>query len=260
MNDYQTGLTGMKEALTETEALLRGFTRKAYADTFRDYYMGLLPAMEAIENLYQTVVDKDTMLMNMAGALASSAAEMREKVPRRERESLDISLGLIMAGYVFPSLLKYNGDSTKPLVASVQKAWKDKFPKSNLTPAEYEEIEAGFHKKFCFITTACCRRLNKPDDCYELTLLRRYRDTYMASLEDGEKLIAEYYDIAPSIVKHIDKRQDSAGIYDAVWNHYILPCIRLIEGGEYEECLSLYSDMVMDLKKRYFYETSSSRV
>lgn len=253
MSDYETGMTGMRNALKQHEQLIRGFTRKQYADTFKEYYMSLLPAMDAIENLYHSVVDKDAMLTNMGGGLAEGASELLSAAKRRERERLNINLSLVMAGYVFPALLRYKGDSSRELVDHVAKAWKEKFPKSNLTPAEYDDIEAGFHKKFCFITTACCRNRNKPDDCYELTLLRRYRDTYMASLPEGEKLIAMYYDVAPSIVKHINRRPDADQIYDMVWNTYILPCIRLIENGKYEDCLTLYGKMVMDLKQKYFY-------
>lgn len=253
MNDYETGIAGMKAALKEHESLLDGFTRKRYAERFRDYYMSMLPSMDAIENLYGKVVEKDTMLSNMAQALTGSAKQILEQAPKRDREKININLSLSMAGYVFPALYKYQGESSEELVKAVAKAWKEAFPKSNLTPAKYEDIEAGFHKKFCFITTACCRRQNKPDDCYELTLLRKYRDTYLASLPNGQDMIAVYYDIAPSIVKHIDRRPDAGQIYDQIWSDYILPCIRLIEGGKYEECRILYTNMVIDLKERYFY-------
>lgn len=253
MNDYEIAMAGMKEALKDHEALLQAFTRKQYAGKFSEYYMTLVPAMDAIENLYEKVVETDTMLDNMARGLVDTAEELLDAAPKRERERLNINLSLAMAGYVFPVLLKYGGDSSGPLVDHVAKVWKDRFPKSNLTPAQYEDIEAGFHKKFCFITTACCRNKNKPDDCYELTLLRRYRDTYMASLPDGQELIGMYYDIAPSIVKHINRRKDAGRIYDRIWNTYILPCIGLIEEGKYEDCRLLYSKMVMDLKEKYFY-------
>ena len=56
-------------------------------------------------------------------------------------------------------------------------AWKEAFPKSALQATSFEEIEQGFRKKFCYITSAVCETFGKPDDCYELTLLRNYRDT-----------------------------------------------------------------------------------
>lgn len=260
MTDYECGIGGMKGALSDHQMLIAGFVRKKYVEVFQKYYLSLEPALEAIEHLYQTVVDKETMLDNMARALVESSKEIMARTSKRDRETVTINLSLVMAGYVYPALLRYKGSSSRPLVDQVSRAWKAAYPKSNITPAEYEVIEQGFHKKFCFITTACCRQLGKPDDCYELTLLRRYRDTYMAALPDGEDLIALYYDIAPTIVKHIDRRSDSGRIYDGIWKTYIQPCIRLIEAGSYEACLDLYRTMVMTLKEEFFYTRASSAV
>lgn len=253
-SDYRTGIEGMKTALAGHEKLIAQFTRKTYADCFREYYLSLVPAMDAIENLYGTVVEKDTMLSNMAGTLVREASSLLEETPKRKKEEMNIDIGLTMAGYVFPAILRYRGESSRPLADEILRQWQEQFPKSGLKAAEYEEIEAGFHRKFCFITTACCQMLNKPDDCYELTLLRRYRDGYLAEQPDGEELIAMYYDVAPSIVKHINRQPDSAAIYSRIYTEYLLPCIRMIERGELSECRELYTEMVNDLKEKYFLE------
>ena len=50
MNDYETGMAGMRDALKTHDALLNAFSRKLYAEQFKDYYMSLIPAMDAIEN------------------------------------------------------------------------------------------------------------------------------------------------------------------------------------------------------------------
>ena len=65
----------------------------------------------------------------------------------------------------------------------------------------FEEINGGFRKRLCYVTTAVCRSLQKPDECYELKLLREYRDRYLVSSEGGKETIREYYNIAPTIVK-----------------------------------------------------------
>ena len=259
MTDYETAMAGMKSVLRKHDQLIAGFTRKLYAETFRNFYMEFLPSMDAIENLYEAVVEKDTMLGNMAEGLVSSAREILKEAPKREKSQIDINLSFVMAAFVYPAMLKYQGHSSESLVTETSRAWKEAFPKSNITPSEYDVIEAGFHKKFCFITTACCRSRGRGDDCYELTLLRSFRDTSMASLPDGEGLIDMYYDIAPSIVKHIDRLPESSAVYDGIWNRYILPCIRLIESGHYKECMDLYRKMVMDLKAVYFYDSGVRR-
>ena len=96
---------------------------------------------------------------------------------------------------------------------------------------------------FCYITTAVCESLNKPDDCYELTTLRKYRDEYLLSTESGREIVEEYYNIAPTIVKRIGRQDDAGEIYRGIWDEYLSPCIHLIEKGRKEECKDRYSEI-----------------
>ena len=159
-----------------------------------------------------------------------------------------------LAVYVVPSILEFHQESTDLLTDKVLIAWKEKFPKTNVQATSYDKIQAGFKTKWCYITTAVCETFEKPDDCYELTLLRDYRDTYLASQEDGESVIRAYYDLAPTIVKHINKREDKKAIYEGIWKEYLSPCIRMIEQGDNVRCKELYIKMVYDLEDQYFVE------
>ena len=107
-------------------------------------------------------------------------------------------------------------------------------------------------KSGCFITTAVCNSSNKIDDCYELQMFRRFRDNWLLKQIDGEKLIAEYYRIAPSIVNEIDKCPDSKIIYNNIWNYYLRKCLTMIENNENEKCKQLYIMMVQSLKQKYY--------
>ena len=77
-------------------------------------------------------------------------------------------------------------------------------------------------------------------------------NAYESYLENGHEMISTYYDVAPSIVKHIDLRPDSALIYEGIWKDHIRPCISLIEQGENEACARRYMAMVSELKDKYF--------
>ncbi len=105
----------------------------------------------------------------------------------------------------------------------------------------------------CYITTAVCRDSGKPDDCYELTQFRAFRDNWLINQPDGKKLIKQYYDTAPEIVRKIDRQPDSHEIYKGLNEEYLTPCLRHIENGELEECKRLYSDMVYSLYDRSKY-------
>ena len=102
----------------------------------------------------------------------------------------------------------------------------------------------------CFITTAVCQTFGKPDDCYELTMFRRFRDMWLSKQPDGKSLISEYYAVAPAIVENIDGAADAEHVYQKIWELYLNPCLHYLENEQYEDCKNLYVDMVTRLKKR----------
>ena len=117
----------------------------------------------------------------------------------------------------------------------------------NTTPNN--TITTQTKKKGCFITTAVCEYFGKPDDCWELTLLRHFRDHYMKSTVAGRILVEQYYDIAPKVVKILNESDQKDLIYSMLWKHYIRPCLQLIVDEKPEECQRLYQDMVEMLLK-----------
>jgi hypothetical protein len=124
-------------------------------------------------------------------------------------------------------------------------------PSGRIGLSSIEEINGGFRKGLCYITTAVCNSLDKEDECFELNTLRKYRDEYLLSTIDGEKIVNGYYNIAPTIVNRINKSKDSNEIYQEIWSTYISPCITLISDNKNEECKELYSKMVTDLEIKY---------
>ena len=253
MTDYQIAIEGMTKLLDDPQFLIDSFKRASYEGAFQRFYLKQVPTFDAIERLHGSVVDKETMTANMAAAFVDAVKAMDENEPKRTRETARINRSLVMAGYVYPAILQYGGESSPLLIRMVQEKWKEAFPKSNITPAGYDEIEKGFHRKWCYITTAACQYRGMDDDCEELNLLRAYRDGYMMSQPSGAQLIRDYYDIAPSIVKHIGKREDAKEIYDDVWERFIGPCIEDIRQGRLDACLSTYTEMVLDMKEKYFH-------
>ena len=103
----------------------------------------------------------------------------------------------------------------------------------------------------CFITTAVCLSLGKPDNCEELYVMRSFRDEWLSKQPDGEDLITDYYNTAPDIVKRIDQEADRKNIYKAIYEDYILPCINQAKTKDYAESKRIYVDMVNSLKARY---------
>ncbi len=103
----------------------------------------------------------------------------------------------------------------------------------------------------CFITTAVCLTLGKPDDCEELTEMRRFRDEWLRQQPDGEALIEDYYKTAPGIVANVNKAENRRELWTAIYREYILPCVEFAKRREYEESKRIYVEMVATLKQQY---------
>ncbi len=250
-----------EEAKEALQALLYGiedpmqyFKKALYMDFFKKYVFENAGNLALLEQYYENRPDKEA-LEQAAQPLVQRVKTDLSALRGRKKDDLQMDYNLSMVVYVFPALLETNTRSGQAWIDALTAEWKRQFPKTELKSATAKEINAGFKYRFCYITTAVCESQNKPDDCYELELFRSFRDDYLLKCPDGEALVHTYYDVAPTIVKHIGRRADAAQIYEDIWQQYLSPCVRLIEAGRREECAGLYGEMVSDLKDRYFYQS-----
>lgn len=84
------------------------------------------------------------------------------------------------------------------------------------------------------------------DDCYELTILRCFRDNFVAT-ED----IKHYYEIAPLIVESINKSPDSNEIYISIYERIIMVCLNAIQNGNYALAYETYKNAILDLEREF---------
>ncbi len=103
----------------------------------------------------------------------------------------------------------------------------------------------------CFITTAVCLGVGKPDDCEELMVMRAFRDNWLRKQPDGQALIEDYYRVAPGIVEKIDQQPNRASIFRELYDKYVLPCVQSAQSQDYIESERIYVDMVNSLKEKY---------
>ena len=181
-------------------------------------------------------------------------SRLREISSKRKRELAAFDYNLNMVAYFLPLLGEMESEIKEEFIRDITETWNKQIPDAKIAFSSYENIKKGFRRSvFCYITTAVCRSLGRPDDCYELNTLRDYRDSYLLSTDEGREIVQEYYNIAPTIVKRIDKKAEADEIYENIWKTYLSPCITMIENGENEKCRDLYSSMVRKLEARYLY-------
>jgi hypothetical protein len=101
----------------------------------------------------------------------------------------------------------------------------------------------------CFISTAVCKTLNKPDDCYELNILRKFRDSFMQQSDTMRNDVQTYYQIAPEICRAID--DSDKGTYTLIWEKYLENAVKAIVANENQLAYDIYKTMVLDMKSKY---------
>ncbi|MCI7131074.1 MAG: hypothetical protein MSA09_11120 [Lachnospiraceae bacterium] len=249
----EAAVEALQNLLYGIENPMQFFKKALYMEFFHKYAFENAKNLAILEQAYMASEDADALLPRIAEPLVARVESDLHALRGRKKDELQMDYNLAMVVYVFPALLETNKVSGQAWIDVLIKIWKKHFPKTDLKSATAKEINAGFRYRFCYITTAVCESQHKADDCYELSLLRTFRDDYLLLSKEGEAMVREYYDVAPSIVKHIGKRADADAIYEAIWQQYLSPCIRLIESGQNEECVDLYKHMVYELKDLYFH-------
>ena len=248
-----TAIEALQNLLFGIENPMQFFKKALYMDFFNKYVFENAKNLAVLEQAYQAADDSKALMERIAEPLLLRVEGELNALRGHKKDELQMDYNLAMVVYVFPALLETNHLSGQAWIDVLAATWKKHFPKTELKSATAKEINAGFRYRFCYITTAVCESRHKPDDCYELSLLRCFRDDYLLKSDEGAKMVDEYYDVAPSIVKHIGKRADADEIYEGIWQQYLSPCIRLIESGKNEECVDLYKHMVYELKDLYFH-------
>ena len=119
--------------------------------------------------------------------------------------------------------------------------------------SRYADCEDYKNATRCFITTAVCLTMGKPDNCEELRLMRFFRDGWLRDQPDGIALIKDYYQTAPAIVEKINQQPDRKAIYEEIYQNYILPCVESIKTERFADSKRIYINMVTNLKKQFVY-------
>lgn len=103
----------------------------------------------------------------------------------------------------------------------------------------------------CYLTTACMveKNPNFDDNCYELTILRNFRDDYMTKYHQED--ILYYYKVAPRILESIDKLSSRKKIIQNMYNELIIKVISYIERSEFEKAYSYYKEYTSNLEEKY---------
>ncbi len=236
----------------DMDKTIMGFQKDKYVGSFEQYLIAQQENLKLIRSAMLAAPDRERAASELSEIITGCAGELMDAHKGRlGKESAQMTLNMYTVTYVLPAILSIDNEQYADLADAVCEKWSIAFKNSKIQAAGYESLQSGFRRKLCYITTAVCEGMNKPADCYELKLLKNYRDGYLADMPDGEEVISQYYDIAPTIVKRINKQKDHATIYRSLYEAYISPCVRLIEEEKNDECREKYQEMVEMLRREY---------
>ena len=111
-------------------------------------------------------------------------------------------------------------------------------------------VRKSAKKDDCFITTACVEYFNLEDGCFELELLRSFRENYLLKSIKGRKLNNQYKIIAPSIVLELKKDPQISFLIPRVFKSIQQACDMIIL-GRYSLAIEKYFETTFNLMSRY---------
>lgn len=233
------------------------FKKATYEPTFRGFFERRRPELARIlKEIREKDEGRRKQLIQVLGTEVPEYAskQLHKLSDKRKRENRILDYNLALVTFFIPLLLYSRDPELEAVADEMISSWnRIDTVTMKVGKSTFEEINGGFRKRLCYVTTAVCRSLQKPDECYELKLLREYRDGYLVSSEGGKETIREYYNIAPTIVKRIERMAEADVIYQKIWEEYLNPCIHLIEAGELAACRTVYTNMIQDLEQDYLF-------
>ena len=103
----------------------------------------------------------------------------------------------------------------------------------------------------CYISSACVYAKDLPDDCYELTILRKYRDQLVAEDPAIRSVVEEYYQNAPGLIHLIEDQPNRMEIYEYIYNELVMKSVQHLINGDIAAAINQYKTVYMELKDKY---------
>ncbi len=242
----------LKNLLGNAVELMPKFKKKNYDELFEGLKVKYQSVLWGIQTCYREGGEDIASISEFSMAFANKAQEDFQGLSKRAASYKLTDYNMAMVSLVIPLVTSLNDEMLETFADLCIENWNTEF-KTSIQKSSKGDIQGGFRNGLCYITTAVCQSQNKADDCYELSLLRNFRDDYLIhASNEGGALVREYYNIAPTIVKHINRLSNAAEVYQSIWEKYLKSCIELIEANKKEECKDLYIKMVKTLKDKFF--------
>lgn len=237
------------EEIFKYRVVLKNLKKSSYPDDFQNYCNLISPALKTYS---LAATENDEAADYFSGVLFNRFLKQFESEGiKKESDVRFFDCRYMIVAYTVPAILEQKTPAAEALADSFLAKWNTYYPKNPLGKATFDNINSGFRKKLCFITTAVCSSLGKGDDCAELNTLRAFRDGWLSEAPGGQAKICEYYLFAPMIVSAIDQSCDRQAVYNEIWQNHLSPCLETLNAGNPKKCAEQYEDMILELERKW---------
>ena len=113
-----------------------------------------------------------------------------------------------------------------------------------------DKEKVGEKKDNCLLSSACVAARGLPDDCDELTTLRKFRRDHLEGTPRGNMILQEYQTISGQILRWIEGRSDRKLLYDDLYRRLVRGTVELIRVEQIEAAINHYQAIVREYQKR----------
>ena len=109
-----------------------------------------------------------------------------------------------------------------------------------------DKEKVGETKNGCLLSSACVAARGLPDDCDELTTLRKFRRDHLEGTPRGDAILLEYKEIGSKILQWIDETDARKILFDDLYQRLVIGTVNLIRNEQFEEAISHYQTIVRE--------------
>ncbi len=120
---------------------------------------------------------------------------------------------------------------------------------SSAAHADFRAGRCSAPSEDCFLTSAACENLGLEDQCWELRMLRRFRDGWLKLQPGGEDQIAAYYALSTPVLAALDRHPQRRRLLAGAYLTTILPCAALHRLGLNAAVHGLYTRLLARMTK-----------
>ncbi len=241
----------VKSVLDENMRLESDLSKITYQKHFSNF-------LEQEEGLYRSIIEmragfetKETFDESFAKDFVKEVQKQVDATPKaRFKCHCILDYAFSFTTFFVPAFYQIDEQVCKYVVKACVAEWNRAFPDYPLRACPKKQTIKK--RENCFITKVACETLGKTAACPALDAFRQYREQYLLHLPEGPGLVQQYRDIAPSIIKHIEKSGRAKQIYADMWERYLKLSYEKIQQGLWKEAEEILQKMMHEAQDHYF--------